>query len=153
MVGAKSCEIDKREFVRAFKRVRANDGAPGADGVSLEQFEAELKGQLYRLWNRMSSGSYMAPAVLRVEIPKSDGKVRPLGIPTVGDRVAQMVVKQRLEPLLEPLFDDSSYAYRPGRGARDALRAARQNCFKHDWVRIPRRRGQRSALMAASIPP
>lgn len=134
MVGAKSFEIDKREFVRAFKRVRSNDGAPGADGVSLGQFEADLKGNLYRLWNRMSSGSYMAPSVLRVEIPKSDGKVRPLGIPTVGDRVAQMVVKQRLEPLLEPLFDESSYAYRPGRGARDALRAARQNCFEHDWV-------------------
>jgi RNA-directed DNA polymerase len=134
MVGAKSFEIDKREFVRAFKRVRANGGAPGADGVSLKQFEADLKGNLYRLWNRMSSGSYMAPPVRRVEIPKSDGKVRPLGIPTVGDRIAQMVVKQRLEPLLEPLFDNSSYGYRPGRGARDALRVARQNCFKHDWV-------------------
>jgi RNA-directed DNA polymerase len=134
MVGAKSFEIDRDEFERAFKRVRANDGAPGADRVSLEQYEADLQGNLYRLWNRMSSGSYMAPPVLRVEIPKSDGKVRPLGIPTVEDRIAQMVVKQRLEPLLEPLFDDSSYGDRPGRSAKGALRAARQNCFKHDWV-------------------
>lgn len=134
MAGAKSYEIAKREVWQAYKRVKANDGAAGADGVTLGQFEQDLKGNLYRIWNRMSSGSYMAPPVKRVEVKKEDGKMRPLGIPTVADRVAQMVVKERLERQLEPLFDKSSYGYRPGRSAHDAVRAARQQCYKHDWV-------------------
>jgi group II intron reverse transcriptase/maturase len=133
-MGAKSYEIAKREVVQAYKRVKANGGAAGADGVTLEQFEQDLKNNLYRIWNHLSSGSYFAPPVKRVEIAKEDGKLRPLGIPTVADRVAQMVVKQRLEPLLEPLFHASSYGYRPGRSAHDAVRAARRQCFKHDWV-------------------
>jgi RNA-directed DNA polymerase len=133
-VGAKSFEIAKHEVVRAYQRVRANKGAAGADGVTLGGFERDLKKNLYRIWNRLSSGSYFAPAVKRVEIKKEDGKLRPLGIPTVADRVAQMVVKQRLEPLLEPLFHADSYGYRPGRSAHDAVRLARRRCWKHDWV-------------------
>jgi RNA-directed DNA polymerase len=131
---AKSFEIAKHEVVRAYKRVKANAGAAGADGVTLGQFERELKKNLYRIWNQMSSGSYFAPPVKRVEIAKADGKLRPLGIPTVADRIAQMVVKQRFEPLLEPLFHADSYGYRPGRSAHDAVRVARRRCWKHDWV-------------------
>lgn len=134
MVEAKSFEIAKREVWQAYKRVRANGAAAGADGVTLEQFEQDLPRNLYRIWNRMSSGSYFAAPVKRVEIPKADGKVRPLGIPTVADRIAQTVVKARLQPKLEPLFDKDSYGYRPNRSAQDAVRAARRNCFKHDWV-------------------
>lgn len=134
MAGAKSYEIAKREVWQAYKRVKANGGAAGADGVSLKQFEQDLSKNLYRIWNRMSSGSYFAAPVKRVEIPKADGKVRPLGIPTVADRIAQMVVKNRLEPELEPLFHADSYGYRPGRSAHDAVRKARQRCFEHAWV-------------------
>lgn len=131
---SRSIEIAKHEVVQAYKRVKANGGAAGADGVELKEFERDLKKNLYRIWNRLSSGSYFAPPVKRVEIAKEDGKVRPLGIPTVGDRVAQMVVKRRLEPLLEPEFHERSYGYRPGRTAHDAVRQARQLCWKHDWV-------------------
>jgi group II intron reverse transcriptase/maturase len=134
VAGAKSYEIAKREVWQAYKRVKANGGAAGADGVTLEQFAQDLGRNLYRIWNRLSSGSYFAPPVKRVEIPKEDGKVRPLGIPTVADRIAQMVVKNRLEPQLEPLFDKSSYGYRPGRSAHDAVRQARRQCWQHDWV-------------------
>lgn len=134
MAGAKSYEIAKREVWQAYKRVKANGGAAGADGVSLKMFEQDLSKNLYRLWNRMSSGSYFAAPVKRVEIPKADGKVRPLGIPTVADRIAQMVVKNRLEPELEPLFHADSYGYRPGRSAHDAVRKARQRCFAKAWV-------------------
>ena len=102
--------------------------------MSLELFERDLKRNLYRIWNRMSSGSYFAPAVKRVEIPKADGKVRPLGVPTVADRIAQMVVKQRLEPQLEPIFHADSYGYRPGKSAKDAVGKARKRCWKQDWV-------------------
>ena len=131
---AKSFWISKHEVVRAYKRVKANGGAAGADGVSLEMFERDEKNNLYRIWNQMSSGSYFAAPVKRVEIPKSDGKMRPLGIPTVADRIAQMVVKQRLEPKLEPLFHADSYGYRPGRSAHDAVKKARRRCWQHDWV-------------------
>jgi group II intron reverse transcriptase/maturase len=134
VTAAKSYWIAKHEVVRAYKRVRANGGAAGADGVSLEQFERDVKNNLYRIWNQMSSGSYFAAPVKRVEIPKSDGKTRPLGIPTVADRVAQMVVKQRLEPLVEPLFHADSYGYRPGRSAHDAVRKARRRCWQYGWV-------------------
>jgi RNA-directed DNA polymerase len=104
------------------------------DGQSIAEFEADLENNLYRLWNRMSSGSYLPPPVRRVDIPKGDGKTRPLGIPTVADRVAQMVVKRYLEPILEPEFDKDSYGYRPGRSAHAALAAARQRCWRYDWV-------------------
>ena len=134
MAGAKSYEIAKREVMDAYKRVKANGGAAGADGVTLQEFERDLQRNLFRIWNRLSSGSYFAPPVKRVEMREEDGKIRPLGIPTVGDRIAQMVVKQRLEPELEPLFDKNSYGYRPNRSAHDALRVARKQCWKHDWV-------------------
>ena len=113
MSQTKSFNITKRQVWEAYKKVRANKGSAGVDGVDFEKFEANLKNNLYKLWNRMSSGSYMPPAVLRVEIPKSDGGVRALGIPTIADRVAQMVVKDYLEPKLERIFHNDSYGYRP----------------------------------------
>jgi RNA-directed DNA polymerase len=126
--------ISKREVWEAYKRVRANRGAAGVDGQTLAQFDEDLANNLYRIWNRMSSGSYMSANVRRVEIAKSDGRVRPLGVPTVADRIAQMVVKCRLEPLLEPVFHDDSYGYRPGRSAHQALSVARGRCWRRDWV-------------------
>ncbi len=131
---AKPFCIAKREVWEAYKRVKANHGSAGVDGQSLAEFEEDLSNNLYRLWNRMSSGSYMPPPVRRVEIPKSDGKMRPLGIPTVSDRIAQMVVKRYLEPILEPVFHEDSYGYRPGRSAHDALTVARKRCWSHSWV-------------------
>jgi group II intron reverse transcriptase/maturase len=134
MAEAKSFAIAKREVWEAYKRVKANRGAGGVDGVSIAEFEQDLSKNLYRIWNRMASGSYFPPPVKRVDIPKGDGRTRPLGIPTVADRIAQMVVKRRLEPLLEPVFHADSYGYRPGRSAHDAVRAARERCWRHDWV-------------------
>ena len=130
----KPFSISKRSVWDAYKRVKANRGAAGVDGQSIEGFERNLKGNLYKLWNRLSSGSYMPPAVRRVEIPKATGGTRPLGIPTVADRIAQMVVKDMLEPILEPCFHDDSYGYRPRRSAHDALAVARQRCWDADWV-------------------
>ncbi len=100
----------------------------------IEKFEEDLQDNLYKLWNRLASGSYFPQPVLRVEIPKSDGGIRPLGIPTVADRVAQMVVKTHLEPELEKHFHPDSYGYRPGKSALDAVGMARQRCWKNDWV-------------------
>ena len=132
---AKPFDIPKREVWEAFKKVKANQGAAGVDGQSVAAFEAELSDNLYKLWNRMSSGSYFPPPVRRVMIPKPGGSgERPLGIPTVADRVAQEVVKRYLEPILEPIFHDDSYGYRPGRSAIDAVRTARQRCWRYDWV-------------------
>ena len=121
---AKPFSIPKRDVWDAFHKVKANQGAAGVDGQSIAEFEADLANNLYRLWNRMSSGSYFPPPVRRVDLPKSDGRTRPLGIPTVGDRVAQEVVKR----YLEPIFHDDSHGYRPGRSAIDALRKTRQRC-------------------------
>jgi len=134
MSEAKPYSISKHLVVEAFRLVRANHGAAGVDGQSVEAFEEDLKGNLYKVWNRMSSGSYFPPPVRRVEIPKGDGRMRPLGIPTVTDRVAQMVVKLTLEPLVEPVFHQDSYGYRPGKSALDAVGAARVRCFRMDWV-------------------
>ncbi len=134
MTGAKSFTIEKSEVWGAFKRVKANQGAAGVDGQTLEGFEDRLGPELYKLWNRMSSGSYMPPPVRRVMIPKADGGQRPLGIPTVSDRIAQEVVRRYLEPLLEPVFHKDSYGYRPKRSAIDAIRTARQRCWRYDWV-------------------
>lgn len=131
---AKPFDIPKREVWEAFKSVKANQGAAGVDGQSIQKFETQLAGNLYKLWNRMSSGSYMPPPVRRVEIPKANGGTRPLGIPTVADRIAQEVVRRYLEPLLEPLFHADSYGYRPGRSAIDAIRSARQRCWRYDWI-------------------
>jgi len=105
---AKPFSIPKREVWEAFKRVKANGGAAGVDGQTIEAFEARLASNLYKLWNRLSSGSYMPPPVRRVDIPKASGGTRPLGIPTVADRIAQEVVRRRLEPMLEPVFDTDS---------------------------------------------
>lgn len=134
MKQAKPFSISKLEVWEAYKRVKANKGAAGADGQSIEEFEMDLRNNLYKLWNRMSSGSYQPPPVLRVEIPKGDGRMRPLGIPTVSDRIAQQVVKQQLEPELEKHFHPDSYGYRPGKSALDAVGKARKNCWKYDWV-------------------
>jgi RNA-directed DNA polymerase len=131
---AKPFCISKREVWEAYKRVRANRGAAGVDGQTLAQFDEDLSSNLYRIWNRMSSGSYMPARVRRVDIPKSDGRMRPLGVPTVADRIAQMVVKRRLEPKLEAVFHEDSYGYRPGRSAHQALGVARKRCWGQDWV-------------------
>lgn len=132
---AKPFDIPKREVWEAYKKVRANQGAAGVDGQSIADFEADLSNNLYKIWNRMSSGSYFPPPVRRVDIPKGEtGGTRPLGIPTVADRVAQMVVKRVLEPLVEPHFHDDSYGYRPGKSALDAVGVARQRCWRYAWV-------------------
>jgi RNA-directed DNA polymerase len=134
MTGAKPFDIPKREVWEAFKRVKANQGAAGVDGQTIQAFEDRLAGNLYKLWNRLSSGSYMPPAVRRVDIPKANGGTRSLGIPTVADRIAQEVVRRYLEPVLEPVFHADSYGYRSGRSAIDAVRTARQRCWRYDWV-------------------
>ena len=121
MSEAKPYDIPKRLVWEAYQRVKANRGAAGVDGVSLAAFEQNLKGNLYKIWNRMSSGSYHPPPVRLVEIPKDTGGTRPLGIPTISDRVAQTVAKMVLEPLVEPRFHPDSYGYRPGRSALDAV--------------------------------
>ena len=128
---AKPFCIAKREVWEAYKRVRANRGAAGVDEQTIADFDEDVKSNLYRLWNRLSSGSYMPPPVRRVDIGKSDGKTRPLGIPTVSDRIAQTVVKRYLEPILEPVFHVDSYGYRPGRSAYQALTVARQRCWQY----------------------
>ena len=134
MSKTKSFEISKHDVVKAYKCVKENNGSAGIDGQTLKDFEKDIKDNLYKIWNRMSSGSYFPPPVLRVEIPKGDGKMRPLGIPTVSDRIAQMVVKLKLEPMLEPKFHKDSYGYRPNKSAIDAVESARQRCWQYDWV-------------------
>src|SRR5215831_3140578 len=111
MVKAKPFDIPKREVWEAFKRVKANQGAAGVDAQSIAEFEVDLSNNLYKLWNRLSSGSYFPPPVRRVEIPKADGGTRPLGIPTVADRIAQEVARRYLGPYLEPVFHTDSYGY------------------------------------------
>jgi RNA-directed DNA polymerase len=135
MSGVKSFEISKHVVWEAYLRVKANGGAAGVDGESIEQFEVDLKGNLYKLWNRMSSGSYFPPPVRMVEIEKPQGRgVRILGVPTVADRVAQSVVAMVLEPEVEPVFHPDSYGYRPRRSALDALAVCRERCWRSDWV-------------------
>ena len=126
MAEAKPFDVPKNLVWEAYKRVKANRGAEGVDGQTLADFEKDLKGNLYKVWNRMSSGSYFPPPVRLVEIPKGGGGIRPLGIPTVGDRIAQTVVKMVFEPDVEPHFHEDSYGYRPGRSAHDALGIARK---------------------------
>jgi RNA-directed DNA polymerase len=131
---AKPFAIPKQAVWEAYKKVKANHGAAGIDEVSLEEFEKDLKNNLYKLWNRMSSGSYFPPAVKAVPRPKKSGGVRILGVPTVADRIAQMVVKDAFEPLVEPHFHKDSYGYRPGKSAHDALAVTRKRCWRYDWV-------------------
>jgi RNA-directed DNA polymerase len=130
----KSFRISKQQVWDAYLRVRANDGAPGVDGQTMEDFERDLKRNLYRIWNRMSSGTYFPPPVLQVSIPKRDGGERKLGIPTISDRIAQTVVKLSLEPMVEPRFHPDSYGYRPNRSALDAVGRARERCWHFNWV-------------------
>ncbi|PYV95164.1 MAG: group II intron reverse transcriptase/maturase [Acidobacteria bacterium] len=130
----KPFSIDKKRVYEAYKAVKSNAGAAGVDGQTIEQFEADLQGNLYKLWNRMSSGSYFPPPVRAVSIPKKSGGQRILGVPTVADRVAQMVIKQLIEPDLEPIFLADSYGYRPRKSALDAVGVTRQRCWKYDWV-------------------
>ena len=127
--------IPKLMVWEAWRRVRANQGAPGVDGQAIEQFEADLADNLYRVWNRMSSGSYFPPPVRAVQIPKPHGSgVRMLGVPTIADRVAQTVVAMHLEQRADHRFHPDSYGYRPGKSAHDALAVCRRRCWKHDWV-------------------
>ena len=134
MSEAKPYNIPKNQVVEAWRLVKANRGAGGVDEETLAMFGENLKDNLYKVWNRMSSGSYFPPPVRRVEIPKKDGRMRKLGIPTVADRVAQAVVKQVLEPMVEPVFHPDSDGYRPGRSALDAVAKARERCWRFDWV-------------------
>ena len=134
MSSAKPFPITKRQVWEAYQRVKANQGGAGVDGQTLAEFEEDLVNNLYQLWNRLASGSYLPPPVKRVEIAKANGGVRPLGIPTVGDRIAQTVVKAALEPELERHFHPDSYGYRPGKSAHQAIGQARQRCWRSDWV-------------------
>ena len=131
---AKPFCIPKRLVWEAYKRVKANRGAAGVDDQSIEEFERDVKNNLYKLWNRLSSGSYFPAPVKRVEIKKRDGGMRPLGIPTVSDRIAQAVVKGYLEPELEKHFHPHSYGYRPGKSALEAVGVARKRCWRYAWV-------------------
>jgi RNA-directed DNA polymerase len=131
----KPFQIDKIVVWEAFQRVKANKGAAGVDEQSIAEFEQDRDKNLYRVWNRLSSGSYFPPPVKAVEIPKAGGKgVRVLGIPTVADRVAQTVVRMYLEPKVEPIFHPDSYGYRPGKSALDAVGTCRKRCWRADWV-------------------
>lgn len=135
MSKTKPFDISKKTVWEAYKRVKESKGAAGVDGETIEDFERNLKKNLYKIWNRMSSGTYFPPAIRGVEIPKDHGKgVRMLGVPTVADRVAQTVVKMYLEPLVEPKFHTDSYGYRPGKSQHQALTVARQRCWKYNWV-------------------
>jgi len=130
----KPFNIPKQLIWEAFQCVKANGGSAGIDRESIEQFESRLGDNLYRLWNRMCSGSYFPPPVMGVPIPKKSGGFRLLGIPTVADRVAQTAVKLLLEPILDPVFHQDSYGYRPGRSAHDAIAIVRRRCWDYDWV-------------------
>ena len=133
MAQGKTHDVPRRLVWEAWLKVKENQGAAGADGVTIERFEAKLKGNLYQLWNRMSSGSYFPGPVRAVEIPKKGG-TRILGIPNVVDRVAQTAAVLALEPGLEKVFHDDSFGYRPGRSALDAVAVCRERCFRNDWV-------------------
>jgi len=130
----KPFNIPKQLVMQAYERVKSNAGAAGVDDESLEDFAKDLKNNLYKLWNRMSSGSYFPPAVKAVPIPKKSGGTRLLGVPTVSDRIAQMVVKLVFEPEVEPHFLPDSYGYRPHKSALDAVGITRQRCWQYNWI-------------------
>ncbi len=134
MTETKPFDIPKGLVWEAYRRVKANRGAAGIDEQTIEGFDRDLGKNLYRIWNRMSSGNYFPPAVKAVPIPKKSGGERILGVPTVGDRIAQTVVTLVLEPILEPVFHDDSYGYRRGKSAHDAIAVTRKRCWKRDWV-------------------
>jgi len=130
----KPYNIAKRVIWEAYQQVRTNRGAAGIDDETIADFERNLPKNLYKLWNRMSSGSYFPPPVKVVEIPKASGGIRRLGVPTVSDRIAQTVVKLLIEPKLDALFHPDSYGYRPGRSAKQAIAITRERCWRYDWV-------------------
>ncbi len=134
MASAKPYCIAKRVVWDAYQLVRANRGAAGVDDETIAMFEQNLSGNLYKLWNRMSSGSYLPPPVKQVEIPKAKGGTRKLGVPTVSDRIAQTVAKLMIEPILDPIFHEDSYGYRPGKSAKQAIAVTRKRCWQYDWV-------------------
>jgi group II intron reverse transcriptase/maturase len=134
MKQTKPYKIPKSLLYEAYQRVKANKGGSGVDGQSLQAFDQDLSNNLYKLWNRLSSGSYFPQAVKRVEIPKADGGIRPLGIPTVADRIAQMVVKIQIEPELERHFHPDSYGYRPNKSAHQAVESVKNRCWQRAWV-------------------
>ncbi len=131
---SKHVPVTKEMVWTAYKKVRQNGGSAGVDGVNFKEFDENKETYLYKIWNRMASGSYFPPAVKEVEIPKADGKKRKLGIPSISDRIAQMVVKDYIEPEFEKIFHENSYGYRPNRSAHDALQRVRENCWGYDWV-------------------
>ena len=134
MSRTKSYEIPEEIVKEAYRKTKANAGSEGVDGISIEEFESDLDDNLYRIWNRMSSGSYFPPPVKAVEIPKKKGGSRTLGIPTVADRIAQTVVKTYFEPMVEPYFHEDSYGYRPNKSATDAIGTTRRRCWEYNWV-------------------
>ena len=134
MKSAKPFDIPKPMVWEAYLDVKSKGGAAGVDKESIEEFEVHVKDNLYRLWNRLSSGSYFPPPVKAVPIPKKSGGERVLGVPTVTDRIAQAVAKKVLEPILDPIFDENSFGYRPGKSAHDAVSVTRQRCWRYDWV-------------------
>jgi RNA-directed DNA polymerase len=134
MTSTKSYSIAKRSVWEAYQHVKANRGAAGIDEETITMFEQDLSRNLYKLWNRMSSGSYFPPPVKQVEIPKAKGGTRRLGVPTVSDRIAQTVVKNAIEPILDPIFHQDSYGYRPGRSPKQAIAVTRKRCWQYDWV-------------------
>ncbi len=134
MSTTKPFKISKMLIWQAYQQVKANKGGSGIDDESISDFELNLKDNLYKIWNKMSSGSYFPPLVKAVPIPKKSGGVRILGIPTVSDRIAQTAVKLLLEPLIDPIFDQDSYGYRPNKSAHDAIAITRQRCWKYDYV-------------------
>lgn len=131
---ARPFEISKKLVWESYLEVKSKGGSAGIDGQTLDDFEQNLKGNLYKIWNRMSSGSYFPPPVKAVPIPKKAGGERTLGVPCVSDRIAQTVAKKVLEPILEPVFDEDSFGYRPGKSAHDAIAKTRQRCWEYDWI-------------------
>ena len=131
---SKQYEIPKRVVIEAYQKVKANKGSAGIDGINFQKFEEKLNNNLYKIWNRMSSGSYFPQPVMAVEIPKKSGGVRRLGIPTITDRIAQMVARMYVERAVEPLFCDDSYGYRPNKSALDAVEMTRKRCWRYDYV-------------------
>jgi RNA-directed DNA polymerase len=131
---AKSFSISKEQVWEAYLAVKKNKGAAGVDGQSIAEFDKDFEDNLYKIWNRMSSGSYFPPPIKQVEIPKGNGGKRKLGIPTVGDRIAQMVAKRHIEPSIDKHFHKDSYGYRPGKSAKEAIKVARERCWKYDWA-------------------
>ena len=131
---SKQYDIPKRVVIEAYQKVKANNGSAGIDGINFQKFEEKLNNNLYKIWNRMSSGSYFPQPVMAVEIPKKSGGVRRLGIPTITDRIAQMVARMYVERAVEPLFCDDSYGYRPNKSALDAVEMTRKRCWRYDYV-------------------